>query len=183
VKKFASSLSMIVLAATSLTAGSAQAKIPLFNYTCPGNLEVHADQGGPVYINGKETKLKKVNNNFYEATGSNVTLSISINPDESVTVSYTGPKGVNGICSEASASKPQPSASNGTAKAKQSCLAAVAKQTGVAASKLKATDVLSSEAGIGVTVKVPGAQAPWSCTSDSKGKVQGVMYTGSEGKL
>jgi hypothetical protein len=36
-----------------LAAGVAQAGIPLFNPTCGGNISVHADMGGPVYINGK----------------------------------------------------------------------------------------------------------------------------------
>lgn len=84
------------------------------------NTEVHADQGGPVYINGKQAKLKKVNDNYYEATGSGITVSIAINPDGSSTVSYTGKHGVNGICqasesgasSKGSSSSDRPSASS-----------------------------------------------------------------------
>jgi hypothetical protein len=90
---------LLIAAFGIFLSGAANAGIPSFNFTCPGNFEVHADQGGPVYINGKETKLKKVNDNYFEAKGAGVTLSISINPDESVDVSYTGKHGVNGICS------------------------------------------------------------------------------------
>ena len=79
-------------------AGTAHAGIPLLNVSCTAKYEVHADQGGPVFINGKETKLKKVNDNYYEATGSGITVSIAINPDGSPTVSYTGKRGINGIC-------------------------------------------------------------------------------------
>jgi hypothetical protein len=78
--------------------GTANAGIPLFNVTCPGNLEVHADEGGPVFINGEETKLKKLNDTFFEAKGAGVTLSISVNPDGTATVTYTGKHGANGIC-------------------------------------------------------------------------------------
>ena len=39
-----------------------------------------------VYFNGKQAKLKKVNKEYYEATGSGITLSISLNPDESVSL-------------------------------------------------------------------------------------------------
>lgn len=67
--------------------------------------------------------------------------------------------------------------------ARDACLAAVAKQTNVAQDKLVATEVLWAEAGVGVTVQVPDADAPWSCLSDEKGNVQGAAYTGSEGKL
>lgn len=67
--------------------------------------------------------------------------------------------------------------------ARDACLAAVAKKTGVAQEKLVATEVLWAQAGVGVTVMVPDAQAPWSCLSDEKGNVQGAAYSGSEGKL
>jgi hypothetical protein len=67
--------------------------------------------------------------------------------------------------------------------ARDACLAAVAKQANVPQDKLVATEVLWAEAGVGVTVQVPDADAPWSCLSDEKGNVQGAAYTGSEGKL
>ena len=79
-------------------AGTANAGIPLLNATCPGKIEVHADKGGPVYLNGKEAKLKKSNDNYYEAKGAGITVSISINPDGSPNLSYTGKHGANGIC-------------------------------------------------------------------------------------
>jgi hypothetical protein len=79
-------------------AGPALAKIPLVNATCPGNIEVHADEGGPVYVNGKEAKLHVFNDNYYEAKGGGVTISLSINPDGSAAVSYTGHGGANGVC-------------------------------------------------------------------------------------
>ncbi|MFP5425421.1 MAG: hypothetical protein ACLGJA_06170 [Gammaproteobacteria bacterium] len=79
-------------------AGLAQAQIPLVNATCPGDIEVHADEGGPIYINGKEAKLKKFNDNYFEAKGSGVTLSLTVSPDGSPSVSYTGKGGANGVC-------------------------------------------------------------------------------------
>ena len=82
----------------SSSAEAARGGIPFFNASCPGGIEVHADEGGPVYFNGKEGKLKKVNSNYYEATGSGITLSISLNPDQSVSLSYTGKHGANGVC-------------------------------------------------------------------------------------
>ena len=88
----------IVASCTAVTAGQAAAKIPLVNATCPGKIEVHADQGGPIYINGKEGKLKVFNENYYEAQGSGVTISLSLNPDGSADVSYTGKGGANGVC-------------------------------------------------------------------------------------
>lgn len=187
--------SLLAAAAMLAVGGAASAAIPLLNYTCPGKLEVHADQGGPVYINGKEARLKRFNENFYEARGAGVTLSISINPDGTPEVSYTGANRANGICRQSAASSPASSvpaaagsarpppgaAREGNPRAESACLAAVARSTNVARSKLKVTDVMSAEAGIGVTVSVPGADAPWSCLVDKRGRVQNAMYTGKEG--
>jgi hypothetical protein len=49
----------------------------------------------------------------------------------------------------------------------------------VAQQQLQVIDVMDSEAGVGVTIKVPCADAPWSCLSDKKGHVQGAAYTGN----
>lgn len=87
-------LGVVLLAAS----GVASAGIPLLNATCPGNIEVHADQGGPIYINGKEGKLKKFNDNAFEARSEGVIISLTIMPDGSPDVSYTGPGKANGIC-------------------------------------------------------------------------------------
>lgn len=90
-------LSMLSASASfAVTSGG----LPLVNATCPGNLTVHADRGGPVYINGKEAKLKKYNENYFEArdAATGTVVSINNNPDGSVGVSYTGKHRANGIC-------------------------------------------------------------------------------------
>ena len=76
---------------------AAQAKVPLFNATCGGGIEVHADAGGPVYINGKETKLTKVGDGYQARLGDD-SIDFFTNPDGSVTASWTGKHGANGIC-------------------------------------------------------------------------------------
>lgn len=92
-----------ILNATLLIAGiflasTAQAEVPFFNASCPGRLDIHADDGGPVFINGKQANLKRFSNDYYEARLGRTTISISINPDGSPSISYTGPNGANGIC-------------------------------------------------------------------------------------
>lgn len=88
----------LLLSVLLMSSAVAQAGIPLLNATCPGNIEVHADKGGPIYINGKEGKLKKFNDNAFEAKGSGVTISLTIMPDGSRDVSYTGKNKANGVC-------------------------------------------------------------------------------------
>lgn len=114
----ASSALTLAVSQIVMTATASIAAIPLLNYTCPGNIEVHADKGGPVYINGKEAKLKVFNKNAYEATGSGVTISITINPDGTPDVSYTGPGRSNGICSESNSSSTHSSSSSAKKKGK-----------------------------------------------------------------
>ena len=78
----------------------AAADIPLLNGSCPGGIEVHADEGGPVYVNGRETRLKRFSDTYYEASDapSGVTLSLSIAADGTPQMSYTGQGGRNGVC-------------------------------------------------------------------------------------
>jgi hypothetical protein len=59
----------------------------------------------------------------------------------------------------------------------------VSKTTGVSTSELSVSDVSEAESGINVMIKVPSATAPWSCLADKTGQVQGVSFTGTEGKL
>lgn len=89
-----------VVAVVAICAASspALAKVPFFNATCPMNIEVHADQGGPVYINGKEAKLKIFNPNYFEAKHDHVTISVAISPDGTPDVSYTARNRANGVC-------------------------------------------------------------------------------------
>ncbi|UBO75499.1 hypothetical protein [Aeromonas rivuli] len=157
-------------------AGTASAALPQLNYECPGKIQMHSDEGGPVYINGKEAKLKKFNDNFYEAKGAGVTLSIS-NTGGQYDVSYTSKQG-SGVC-QPTAAAGQAAPANRASAAETACLKAVASKTGTAVSKLNVLEVLDSEAGVGVTIEVPGSQAPWSCLSDKQGHVQGAASTGS----
>lgn len=78
----------------------ASAAIPQLNGTCPGGIEVHADAGGPVFVNGREAALKRFSDQYYEARDAqaSVTLSLSISTDGSPQLSYTGQGGRNGIC-------------------------------------------------------------------------------------
>ncbi len=88
-------LQTIVLA-IGFIAFSASAALPMFNGKGqPG--DVHIDRGGPVYLNGKEMKLKKLNDNFYEARGQGVVLSIAVTPDGNASVSWTGKNRANGL--------------------------------------------------------------------------------------
>lgn len=73
-------------------------RIPLFNAACGDRIEVHANEGGPVFIDGEETSLKKFNDNYFEASRDGTTISISFRPDDSLSLSFSGPNRANGIC-------------------------------------------------------------------------------------
>ena len=87
-------LSLVLL---PVLAAPALAEVPFLNATCPTGIEVHADQGGPVYINGAEAALEEFNAGYYEAKSGGTSVEIMIEGG-SVSLSYTGPGGANGIC-------------------------------------------------------------------------------------
>lgn len=89
-------------------AAPAMAAVPFFNASCPGGIDVHADEGGPVYVQGREATLKRFNDRYFEARDakSDITLSISSNNDGTPQVSYTGRGGANGICQVSSTGTP-----------------------------------------------------------------------------
>ena len=74
------------------------ASIKTLNATCPGDVEFHADEGGPAYVNGNEADVAVSNENYYEAKGGGVTISVSSEAGANPSVSYSGPGGANGIC-------------------------------------------------------------------------------------
>ncbi|WP_442254113.1 DUF3011 domain-containing protein [Stenotrophomonas pavanii] len=91
----------------------AMAAVPFFNASCPGGIDVHADEGGPVYVQGREAALKRFNDRYFEARDANsgITLSISRSDDGTPQISYTGRGGANGICQVSARGTPAPAAS------------------------------------------------------------------------
>lgn len=74
--------------------------VMLLNALCPGHIAVHADDGGPVFINGKEARLKVVDEHHYEASdaGSALTIAVASTPDGAPTVSYAARAREHGAC-------------------------------------------------------------------------------------
>ncbi|WP_329752967.1 DUF3011 domain-containing protein [Stenotrophomonas maltophilia] len=103
-------LSLTVALVSTAFVVPAMAAVPFFNASCPGGIDVHADEGGPVYVQGRETALKRFNDRYFEARDANsgITLSISRNDDGSPQVSYTGRGGATGICQVSSRGAPAP---------------------------------------------------------------------------
>ncbi|MET4728026.1 hypothetical protein ABIE09_001833 [Lysobacter enzymogenes] len=101
----------------------AVAGVPFFNASCPGGVSVHADDGGPVFVNGRETELKRFNDDYFEARDatSGVALSISRNPSGEVQLSYTGRGGANGVCTVESAGPRASSSGSGRATDEVTC--------------------------------------------------------------
>lgn len=85
-------------ATDALPPASLKPRIPLFNATCGNGIEVHANEGGRVFIDGQQASLKKFNDNYFEASHGRLTISISFRPDGSLSLSFSGPGRANGIC-------------------------------------------------------------------------------------
>jgi hypothetical protein len=63
------------------------------------------------------------------------------------------------------------------------CKNAIAKQANISPRDVAVFDVSESEAATVVMATIAGATAPWKCFSDRNGRVSGVEFTGSEGRL
>ena len=89
---------IVLSALIGCAGGAASAHIPSLNATCPTGIEVHADEGGPIYINGTEAQVSASGSEYYEASSGGTTVSLSIGDDGSAMVSYTASGGANGMC-------------------------------------------------------------------------------------
>lgn len=78
--------------------GGGHGGLPRLNATCGDGLEVHVDEGGPVYIDGNQATLKRLNDDYFEARHGTDTISLNRNPDGSWGMAWTGAGGDNGIC-------------------------------------------------------------------------------------
>ncbi|HGM5940996.1 DUF3011 domain-containing protein [Stenotrophomonas maltophilia] len=107
-------LSLTVALLSTAFVAPAMAAVPFFNASCPGGIDVHADDGGPVYVQGREATLKRFNDRYFEARDANsgITLSISNNEDGTPQISYTGRGGANGICQVSTTGTPASAADN-----------------------------------------------------------------------
>ena len=88
----------ITLALLTASGLAHAANLPAFDVTCATDLKARAEAGGPVFLNDKPLTLHKLSEQFFEAKGEGVTLSISLTASGAPTVSYTGKQGANGIC-------------------------------------------------------------------------------------
>ncbi|KJK03328.1 hypothetical protein UB43_02140 [Pseudomonas sp. 21] len=93
--------SLLIAASLMIVVQPAFAAIPMLNYDCPNDIQIHTDENGPVYINGQEAKVTQNTDSTVVAKGEGVTVQISTNDDGTVSVSYTGPNGDSGVCDPA----------------------------------------------------------------------------------
>jgi hypothetical protein len=174
-----------------LIAGAAQAAIPTMNYTCPTGIELHVDQGGYAYLNGKAAKLKVINENYFEVRGNGVSVEVATNPDGSRIVSYTGKNRANGMCSEANFSKPAatPAPKKTTAMPKNMtayCKGEAAGQFNTKPMYIETGKTFATSTGY--AIKGTGdlgnqGKKPFQCNFDQNGKLLNFQSLVNEGSL
>ncbi len=82
----------------ALATSAAATPIPMFNATCGESVDVHADEGGPIYIDGVPVTTKQIGDSSYEATHNGTTVSVEVFPDSSLEIRYSDPEGNHGLC-------------------------------------------------------------------------------------
>jgi hypothetical protein len=80
------------------SASSAFAKIPRLDAKCGDDITVHAEEGGPVLIDGKDSKIKTIDENHYEARDHKILITITIGADGSPALTYARKNGPSGGC-------------------------------------------------------------------------------------
>lgn len=177
---------------TLMAAASASAAIPAMNYTCPTGIELHVEEGGYAYLNGKKAKLKVIDDTAFTVSGNGVSVEVVGNPDGSRIVSYTGKHGANGMCSEATyGQQSQKDAAPKKNTAIPPNLVAICK--GEAAGQF-ATKPMYIQTGKpfatanGFAIKGTGdlgndGKKPFQCNFDAKGKLLNFQSLVNEGSL
>ena len=80
----------------SLFSASASAAIPQFRASCPTGILV-AGGGDTVFINGKQAQVKQHGGSSFSASVGGIQVDFEVDAGEP-SLSYTAPKGANGMC-------------------------------------------------------------------------------------
>jgi hypothetical protein len=81
-----------------MIAPSARAAVPGFSAQCPNGIEVHATPGGPIVINSQNAKVRRYSPDYYEATGTGMTIGVLRDVSGRVIVSYGFGRADHGYC-------------------------------------------------------------------------------------
>ncbi|WP_370677295.1 hypothetical protein [Pleomorphomonas sp. PLEO] len=79
----------LALAAVCL-ASPAEARVPPFAAACPGRIDVQADNGGRILINGQPARVRAFNNRSYEARLGPIVVAVNVGPGGRLDVSSRG---------------------------------------------------------------------------------------------
>jgi hypothetical protein len=80
------------------TASTAVAKIPRLDAKCGDDITVHAEEGGPILIDGKDSKIKTIDENNSEARDHKILITLVIGADGSPALTYARKNGPSGDC-------------------------------------------------------------------------------------
>ncbi|WP_211227634.1 hypothetical protein [Chitinibacter tainanensis] len=183
---------LLLASAAILCAGIAHAEIPTMNYSCPTGIELHVDQGGYAYLNGKKAKLKVTSKDYFTVSGNGVSVDVMTNPDGTRTVSYTGKHGANGMCSEANfsaaaATTPAPKKAGPMPKNMPAyCKGEAAGQFNTKPIYIQVGKPFATATGY--AIKGTGdlgnqGKKPFQCNFDQNGKLQNFQSLVNEGSL
>lgn len=75
--------------ATLFLAAPAEARVPAFTAACPGRVDIQADAGGRVTINGQPARVRPLSDRAYEARLGGVIVSVTVGPAGRINVTYS----------------------------------------------------------------------------------------------
>jgi hypothetical protein len=78
-------------------AGPAEARVPPFSASCPGRIDVQADNGGRIFINGQPARVRAFDDRSYEARLGRIAVSVVVGPGGRLDVS-SRMRGPDAVC-------------------------------------------------------------------------------------
>lgn len=181
-----SSSKAAVTAAASLVfcafwlATPAEARVPAFSAACPGRIDVQADNGGRIFINGQPARVRTFDDRSYEARLGPIAVSVIVGPGGRLDVS-SRMRGPDAVCRVMPPRMPPPIQGGpipGRPGPVMERMAAVCRDEASARFRVRPSDIMTSLPSrdgrrfvVQGSYRDRGRQAVFACWFDARGRL------------
>lgn len=157
----------------------AEASVPAFSAACPGRIDVQADNGGRIFINGQPARVRAFDNRSYEARLGPIAVSVTVGPGGRVSVA-SRMRGPDAVCRVMPPRLPPPPMQGGPIPGGPAVerMAAVCRAEASARFRIRPTDIMTSQPSrdgrrfvVQGSFRDRGRQAVFACWFDARGRL------------